>query len=1306
MFLRKFFFWIIPLFCLSFLFGESFILFAVGGVAKLYFRLHKGWELDYESIQWKNRGFVFTDLTLKNISVFSINAPEVTAFLQAKHLAIDRPQVFLYQIPESSDSDGFPWTCSVTGGTVDGAGLHKASFTFEKDTFENHGLLRINWEGSSVNIEACSQLGGSVINVNLEGVHLSSFHHWLEKGWNGVVNGSLHLVKEGGLWTSCGGCLEGTDISYKAIFKGLSGNIDWEAPLGLSDLSYDKSSVDLERIFDQGRLRLSILDGNLCLNKKHGKNLQSNLSFDGKSGAKWEFSLACNNQKIEGSGRGFFHSLKERWIESELHCDEGSLLVQGRENNGLFICDLNAKAMNVEMICFLQDIVEFTEIFPCSWSMKEGLVSGSGQIICGGDPQFDWKLFDCSLENLRLESDLSLVSCKQACLKEGIYSFHGGSFSVIDGLSCLDWNGECNLSSGLAKMSGKIGDLFVDCEAEKMIDFLRPEKMEDWVKARLKIQGEIGGDLVISAQWKDETFHFIVEEGSGTLFSFAHIENLQMRGEVNGDGFSCYDVKGICDLGKKIPFYCPFIQSNGAFDIRFEKEIFQLVRLAGTIEQKKISFDQTRSHFCGVPISFAKASFSEKGLECLQTQCSVPWEMLSFFFEIPSSLLNVVAISEIACQFSYEKGKGTEIELSGEVNVKDHLFDFLFSLHGEDSLWRLNPSRIGGGVVDGVLMFGKEGVSLSQASATWKEGNRAEFTGKLLSLDEWSLNISRLHIDLQTIRPLQERGVKGFLDGEGLIHWKGSFESDFDVIASHLSLNDFILENREPLHLFCSSQKGVFIRGVNISVLQSGIEPPMVDCKIGLLQYDLEQSLFVLTQSQLHLTSDLIDQLPYREKIPLNRGESLYLTADVSSSLDFSSFSCSMKEANIPLQEKSFHIRDFHLEIHRKELKVSFDLDHQNRWIPMDLLVQLNQDLYPRFLSESIGNSYQGLVTEIQNKLQLLPSLGIKGRLIIENGMKIDWAYEDRLVVQTIEGKCAGIDASFHREGDSLIGSARFNCNELKGVVSPDIAQVFNDLKMGDGYELMGRVYIGEEGVLFNGILSGKQIELFGFQLRNLLAQIELAPDHVHISDIKISDFAGVLKIDQVIARGVGDAPWTISIPHISVKELRPSLLQDVGGPPGKLSPLVIRNLEIYDFKGFVEDSKTYTAHGELFFINSYKREKSILEIPSDFLSRIVGLDLDLMIPVCGTLRYELREGLFHFTELEGSYSENKRSEFFLVYSDNSPTMDLDWNLNILIQMKQFVLFKFTESFIISVNGKLDDPKFHLQRKKRFLGVL
>ena len=374
-----------------------------------------------------------------------------------------------------------------------------------------------------------------------------------------------------------------------------------------------------------------------------------------------------------------------------------------------------------------------------------------------------------------------------------------------------------------------------------------------------------------------------------------------------------------------------------------------------------------------------------------------------------------------------------------------------------------------------------------------------------------------------------------------------------------------------------------------------------------------------------------------------------------------------MKEVEIPWDKTTHHIQNLHADLENKQCKINFDLDHQNRLIPIDLSFQMAQ--------------------------------GYSGRLIVENGMKVDWEYQDRLIIHTVEGECLGLNASFRLEGDSLLGSASVNGTDLRMLLPEKIAKVFHELKIGNGFELMGRLSLSEKGLGFKGILSGKKVELFGFELKNILAQIQWDADHLLITDLKVSDFAGVLKVDRIYASGEGDLPWTLSIPHILISELRPSLLQEVGVKMGPLSPLVVREIRIDDFHGFVDDGKSYTAKGELHFINSYKREKSIFEIPSDWLSRIIGLDLDLLVPVQGTLRYELHDGYFHFTELQGAFSENKRSEFFLVYKENSPTMDLDWNLNIHIQMKQFVLFKFTEAFIISVFGKLDDPKVKLQRK-------
>jgi hypothetical protein len=51
-----------------------------------------------------------------------------------------------------------------------------------------------------------------------------------------------------------------------------------------------------------------------------------------------------------------------------------------------------------------------------------------------------------------------------------------------------------------------------------------------------------------------------------------------------------------------------------------------------------------------------------------------------------------------------------------------------------------------------------------------------------------------------------------------------------------------------------------------------------------------------------------------------------------------------------------------------------------------------------------------------------------------------------------------------------------------------------------------------------------------------------------------------------------------------------------------------------------------------------------------------------------------------------------------------SPSIDLDGNIHILVKMKQYVLFKITEHFLLSIEGSLENPSYHLQKKSRFLG--
>src|SRR5690606_586548 len=137
----------------------------------------------------------------------------------------------------------------------------------------------------------------------------------------------------------------------------------------------------------------------------------------------------------------------------------------------------------------------------------------------------------------------------------------------------------------------------------------------------------------------------------------------------------------------------------------------------------------------------------------------------------------------------------------------------------------------------------------------------------------------------------------------------------------------------------------------------------------------------------------------------------------------------------------------------------------------------------------------------------------------------------------SIEGTFGGIEASFHEEvretGASLIGSAKLDCGALSEILPPRIGRVFHELKMGKGYELKGRFFYGSnwKDAEFKGLLSGKHCELCGWQIRSLLSQIEIGSALVRLFELKGSDAAGILKIDQLTMSQAEGEPWKISMP-------------------------------------------------------------------------------------------------------------------------------------------------------------------------------
>ena len=324
----------------------------------------------------------------------------------------------------------------------------------------------------------------------------------------------------------------------------------------------------------------------------------------------------------------------------------------------------------------------------------------------------------------------------------------------------------------------------------------------------------------------------------------------------------------------------------------------------------------------------------------------------------------------------------------------------------------------------------------------------------------------------------------------------------------------------------------------------------------------------------------------------------------------------------------------------------------------------------------------------------------------LEPPLVIDAQISEKPYIQSIVGSFAGVNAYFYAPTNEskLIGQAQVDFSRLALWVSKDLKEAFTELEMGSGFTLKGEIFAPGANwteSTFKGIWSGKNCEIFGYELKSLMGRASFNQHGVLIDRLSLIDAAGSGFVDKIEIKENINSPWTLDISKITLRDLRPSLLHKRGEEAGPLTPLIVRNLELGPIVGFAADGKTYTGKGTLSFVNSFKRDASFLDWPAKFFGRIIGLDLDLMTPVRGFLDFELRDGYYWLTELKETFSENDRSEFFLV-QDPPSHMDLDGNLEIYIKMKQYVLFKITDAFVITIDGKLNKPAFRLQKKSRF----
>ncbi|MEL7431794.1 MAG: hypothetical protein AAGI90_04595 [Chlamydiota bacterium] len=813
-----------------------------------------------------------------------------------------------------------------------------------------------------------------------------------------------------------------------------------------------------------------------------------------------------------------------------------------------------------------------------------------------------------------------------------------------------------------------------------------------------------------------------LEQGELTLHDQAKLKDMRCKISYRSNDHlpSYLTFSSVLDLhGQQYLCKVPYVSKKAGgtflFDVRLEEGYWDLMRTCGSFQMTPsgecvVTFTPGKTELFGEKLAISDCRFHPKiGAEGLTVAGSFPLaslvEKMPFalsclcldHYSLPTldtSLLDGTV--EAALSFS---GETTSIEIEGkDLAIEGQTIDHLFiNAHTIAEGWRFNRCAVD----DFSAAFSWHHTkNIPHFFLYWQNEKVAELAishkGKgafLMEVKQVEMEINRLKRFFPQLQPIMgEISASGYIDAalpSKTRSWQ--FDLDLDIEPQTVHYQDrWSYSNHSPVHLSYSLEEGLLVTGLNFSALSPHFARDDLRFQVGSLAYEKgdyffkEVSFYVPQDLALGLLTPL--QLPstcveWMEEIT-ESGNDIRISADLRVKETGDGLFCTMAELSIPLGEEACRFEE-----------LTFSLTNE------------------AFYSECyvpLADSYYRLQAEIERGHPARGRLVFEERELNDLPLIVTWEMGEAGLVQcqSIQGVFSGIDASFHQSDQEqvLSGSLKVDFSKASALFPQTVAEAIKTYDLASGYEFRGKLRLDLENLdyAFDGLCSGKQFEAMGYTFKTLLSKLHVSSGSMVFEDLKISDSSGIVKIPKIVCKQE-DENWELAIPKIALEEFRPSLLQEVGKPLGPIQPLVVRAMQIDDLRLNLSDPRECTAVGELTFINSFKRGHSVLDIPADILGRIFGLDLELLIPVKGDLSFSIRDGRVILTDLRNSFSEGGRSQFFLAEKQGEfPFMDLDGELSVYIKMKQFVLFKFTENFVISITGKLHDPKFGLERKSSF----
>ncbi|GAB5411208.1 MAG: hypothetical protein ChlgKO_03220 [Chlamydiales bacterium] len=707
------------------------------------------------------------------------------------------------------------------------------------------------------------------------------------------------------------------------------------------------------------------------------------------------------------------------------------------------------------------------------------------------------------------------------------------------------------------------------------------------------------------------------------------------------------------------------------FDLRVSNDVREIVKLEGsgtTPFSYLIELDLEKSHLFGERFAKGNLELKPNG-KIAAVHAKVPLHLESLERQVLAHLPDIKEHRIEGCvdmEFSVEESgqKAALVAFGEEVSIwekKHQPFSTLLIKEGKEI--RLDHLRFGKHELEGEGQWRADKIDIEKIVGFSPYGELSALSGHYnfakkrgeISFSTKNSNIHKIH----TAIPL-------LVDTQAKLH----FDVDAKTIEGELQVQNaeaaLAFFTEEPIQFSYKWKEGVALESIALEVDGAKIRAEKILYRKG---------EWHCRRAHLSLPPETFHKIPYLETLPWENH--IDLSGDFSYGAAGISAQGAIKQGYYWVAGQSIHLDEGTFTMQGKKLHL--DLSSHLRETPIQLIGEI-------YCAHNYRTSLR-LKTDRKSEGVLITGDWNKGPMIER--------IEGEFLGQKIHFIGAGIPEEI--EAIALSGNVHIDIERLLPLLPENVQTHLQKAQLSGAYELSGDLILDRTqplDAIFQGFLKGRYFGLGGNHFKTLLSEIEITGERIFLRDLNLSDEAILMQMDQALFTKKGE-DWHFTIPGIAIQDFRPSLMRKKYGNEKRMKPFTIRSLNIEKLEGNLSDKHTITGRGSLSFVNTFKRSNNLLDIPIEIISRI-GLDQSILIPVMGDMDFVFENGEIHLTKLENCVSEGRHSRFTL--SKNRPSyIGLDGSIHVDIKMKQHVLLRLTQPFVLSLRGTLAKPRYSLK---------